>query len=375
MKLKMNEFQILLVDDDEDDYVNIRDLLEEVQRAKYKVVWKASYNEGLEALSKNQFDICLLDYRLGEHTGLELLKEAHKIGFTGPIIFLTGQGDFDLDLQAMQIGAADYLVKDKLTAPLLERAIRYSIKHSMDMQELKESKAQILQQDRLASLGLLASSLAHEIGTPLGVIRGRAELAQKKAADSEAVKQNMQVIVSQIDKITGLVQSLLNLAREKKTDLISMIDIKQTISDVLNLVEHELRRKNIALTVKMPDAPVQAMAESGPLGQVLLNLLVNSVHAIQEILKKNPKHPSEITLSVENSVGFVDILVEDTGSGIDEKNISQIFKPFFTTKDIGTGTGLGLATSYKIIQSWSGSISVQSKMNQGTKFIIRLIKK
>lgn len=375
--MSANEFQILLIDDDDDDFVNIRDILEEIPRSKYKITWKPSYQQGLEALSQQQFDACLLDYHLGEHTGLELLKETQTLGFICPIIFLTGHGDFDLDLQAMQIGAADYLVKGQLTAPLLERAIRYSMKHALDMAELRESKAQILQQDRLASLGFLASSLAHEIGTPLGIIRSRAELAEKKSGENRALRQDMEVIISQIDKITKLVNSLLLLAREKQSDFASAVNLNQVIQDVLNLVKHELARKHIAFEANIQDKSI-VKAEAVPLGQVLLNLLVNSVHAIEEIQKKNQRsartEAPQIVLSVKNKADFVEIQIRDTGCGIPKKNLSQIFKPFFTTKDIGVGTGLGLATSYKLVQSWGGSIAVESESGQGATFIINLLK-
>lgn len=378
-----NEFKILLIDDDEDDYVNIRALLQELPRSQhlYRITWKSSYQKGLEALAQQKFDACLLDYRLGERTGLELLQEAQKLGSSVcPIIFLTGQGDFDIDLRVMQIGAADYLVKSQLNAPLLERAIRYSMKNALDMEELRESKAQIIQQDRLASLGLLASSLAHEIGTPLGIIRSRAELAEKKAGENNSLKHDMEIIISQIDKITKLVNSLLHLAREKPSNLATTVNVNQVMDDVLNLVKHELDRKNINLEVKIQDVSL-VKAESGLLGQVLLNLLVNSMHAIEEARRNNPENEKttahQINLDVKNLTDSVEISIRDTGCGIPEKNLSQIFKPFFTTKDIGVGTGLGLAISYKLVQSWNGSIKVESSNspeNQGTTFIIKLLK-
>lgn len=367
----IDELEILLIDDDEDDYINIRDLFNDIPGHRHRLTWKSSYEDGLEAISKQTFDACLLDYRLGAHTGLELLREAHKFGIECPTIFLTGHNDFDVDLRAMQTGASDYLVKGQLTAPLLERSIRYSMKHALDMQQLKESKAQILQQDRLASLGLLASSLAHEIGTPLGVIRSRAELAVKKAPDN--LRNDMLTIISQIDKITKLVHSLLHLAREKQSDVATAVNLNQIVQDVLNLVQHELDRKDIKIELKVPDA-VFVKAEESPLGQVLLNLLINSVHAIEEEKRNGRREHHQITLTVENSAQTVNIQLTDTGCGIPEKNLSQLFKPFFTTKDIGQGTGLGLATSYKLIQSWGGSISVNSVHNRGTTFIVRLVK-
>jgi DNA-binding NtrC family response regulator len=234
----MNEIKILLIDDDEDDYVHIRDLFDEISRSKYKIEWKSTYESGFSALQEQDFDACLLDYRLGAKTGLDLLQSIRKLNLRCPIIFLTGLADFDLDLKAMQVGAADYLVKGQLTSPLLERSVRYSMKQALDLEELRDIRAQVLQQDRLASLGLLASSLAHEIGTPLGVIRSRAELAQKKAGDNENLKNDMVIVVSQIDRISKLVNSLLHLARGKQSDFAVEVSIGEVIQDVLNLLQH-----------------------------------------------------------------------------------------------------------------------------------------
>jgi len=370
--MTLNQFHVLLIDDDEDDYVHLRDLFDDIKSSKYKLTWKSSYVEGLEALHREPFDICLLDYRLGEHTGIDLLQEVQKINNVCPIIVLTGHGDFDLDLQAMQMGASEYLVKSQLTPPLLERTVRYAIKHALDMQELKESKAQILQQDRLASLGLLASSLAHEIGTPLGIIRSRAELVEKKA-DNENIKQDMGTVITQIDKLTKLVYSLLNLARDKQGEFVGNVSLNQVIQDVLNLVQHEMSRHDIALELNVAEN-LSVKAESGPLGQVLLNLLVNSVHAIEEAKKGARKSGHKIVLSAFESKDSIEVSIVDTGCGISEKNLQQLFKPFFTTKDVGLGSGLGLATSYRLVQSWSGSITVNSQEGSGAAFKIKLQK-
>ncbi len=341
----------------------------EITRGRFEVVWKSSYTEGLKALKEGNFDTCLLDYRLGANTGIELLHEIGKLGLRCPTILLTGHGDFEVDVQAMQIGAADYLIKGQLTAPLLERSIRYSIKHSMDMEELRDSKAQILQQDRLASLGLLASSLAHEIGTPLGIIRSRAELAEKKS-ENASVKQDMQTVVSQIDRITKLVNSLLHLARGSKSENTTAVSLQQVMRDITNLIEPELARKSIRLSTDIKD-DCSVKAEPGPLAQVLLNLLVNSVHAIEE---SDPARPHAISIKAEDKGDSVRVLIQDNGCGISEENISQIFKPFFTTKEIGRGSGLGLATSFKLMHSWGGSISVQSELGKGSTFTLYLLK-
>jgi signal transduction histidine kinase len=331
-------------------------------------VWKSSYEEGFQSLKNEKFDACLLDFRLGANTGLELLHEMNKSGINCPTIFLTGHSDFDLDLQAMQVGAADYLIKDQINAPLLERSIRYSIKHALDMEELRQSKAQILQQDRLASLGLLASSLAHEIGTPMGIIRSRAELAERKS-DNKDIKQDMQVVVTQIDRIAKLVNSLLHLARGSKSEHSADVNLNQVINDIVSLLEPEIKRKSVMLNLNI-ESPLIVKAESGPLAQVLLNLLVNSIHAIED---QNPAEPV-IQMSADIKGTMARIQIKDNGCGISDENLNQIFKPFFTTKEIGRGSGLGLATSYKLVHSWGGHITVQSKPGEGSTFTIFLPK-
>ncbi len=476
------EIRVLLIDDDEDDFVMIRDLIREIKGSTvYHMDWKSDFESGLKSLIEGSFDICLLDYRLGEYNGLEILSTARQKSVTAPMILLTGYGDAELDFKAMKMGASDYLVKEKLNAHLLERSIRYALKHSQDLHEVQEQKenfhtlfnstfegiivykdglikdinaaacrifgkapeqmiehsllefiqpdvrdefdrqvlaksdnvmesialrgsdetsieavskfitlqgestlliairdlsqrkqmeAQILRQDRLASLGLLASSLAHEIGTPLGIIRGRAQFISDKAKD-EKIKQDMGLITSQIDKVAKLVNSLLHLAREKKSSVKVPVDVVKILDDVVRLVQHEIDRNQITLIIDKKGTGL-VQAEPGPLGQVFLNLIVNSFHAIEEARQKFNNQDHRITITVNDDGDLKTIAFTDTGCGIEDKNIKNIFKPFFTTKDVGTGTGLGLATSFKIIQSWGGSIDVSSKVGQGTSFTIKL---
>lgn len=479
--MNLDQVQILLIDDDEDDFINLRGVLNEIEPSRYNLIWKSSYQAGLQALKDTKFDLCLLDFRLGEKTGLDLLQESKGLGVTTPIILLTGYGDFEIDVKAMQSGAADYLVKAQITPPLFERSIRYSMKHALDMRELEEQRenfkvlfnstvegivvhrkghivdanramekifgfgpqemvdmplldlfrsdyknevekfltagsdlrmdamglkrdgseafielasrtillkgqsialmsvrdvtqrkhleAQILQQDRLASLGLLASSLAHEIGTPLGVIRGRAELVSK--ASDEKTKSNGEIITKQIDRVTKLVNSLLQVARGGHADSAADVNVANVIEDVSVLMSHELQRNDIELKISRPEN-LFARSEAGPLSQVILNLMVNSVHAIEDVRKRGISRKHEISVVAKQTDKMVEIQVSDTGSGISPNNLRHIFKPFFTTKEIGLGTGLGLATSYKLVQSWGGNIEVASKEGEGTVFTISL---
>ncbi|TYO98900.1 diguanylate cyclase (GGDEF)-like protein [Geothermobacter ehrlichii] len=139
---------ILIIDDDEDDVLIARDLLGDIVGTSYRVDWSYDYQEALGKLLSNEADACLLDYRLGSRTGLELLREAVAGGCEIPIIFLTGQSDREIDLEAMEAGASDYLVKSQLNAPLLERSIRYAIERARSERRL----AHLAQYDHLTGL-------------------------------------------------------------------------------------------------------------------------------------------------------------------------------------------------------------------------------
>ena len=146
--------RLLLVEDDEDDYVLTRALLADARRTTFELDWISSFEEALEALACGSYDVCLIDYRLGENDGLELLRHARQAGFMAPLILLTGQGDGEIDLAAMRAGAADYLVKGTIDAALLERSIRYSLEQSRTLQALRESEERYALSARGANDGL-----------------------------------------------------------------------------------------------------------------------------------------------------------------------------------------------------------------------------
>lgn len=362
--------RVLLVDDDRDDHLIIRDLLREIGHGQYRLDGATTYAEASAAIARREHDIYLFDYRLGERTGLDLLRESAANGVRAPMIMLTGQGDQEIDLEAMKAGAADYLVKTQLTAPILERAIRYAISR-------QQMEAQILVQDRMASIGLLASSLAHEIGTPLGVMRGRAELLAEQVRGDETATKSVDVIVAQIDRVSKLIRSLLNLARGEAHGAEGTVSLARVTREVADLVMHEFKGRQAELLTEVPeDATVSSGAEQ--LHQVILNMLVNSLHAIDTARDRGQQRPFFVRLTATPSANSAtpawDLRIEDNGCGISSENLRNLFRPFFTTKEIGVGTGLGLANSYRIIEAAGGSISVDSTEGKGTTFTLRLPK-
>src|SRR5689334_18935012 len=139
--------KVLLVEDDEDDYLITRDLFSEIKGTQFKLTWVQTFEKGLEAMVLNRHQVCLVDYRLGAHNGIELLRAALQGGCQSPVILLTGAGEHQIDLEAMKAGAADYLVKIQLQTNTLERSIRYA------MQRQRATAAAAFEQARLAAFG------------------------------------------------------------------------------------------------------------------------------------------------------------------------------------------------------------------------------
>jgi PAS domain S-box-containing protein len=139
--MDVRQIKILLVEDDEDDYVLIRDMLSEIETAQFDLRWAATYEAARKALGQGDLDAVLVDYRLGEHDGIALVREAIAEGCRAPIVLLTGQGGYEVDVAAMEAGAVDYLVKDEVDAPLLERTLRYAVAHKRSEAALRASEA------------------------------------------------------------------------------------------------------------------------------------------------------------------------------------------------------------------------------------------
>lgn len=136
----MESVEILLVDDDEDDFIIVKDLLSDIKHTAFNVHWESTYEQALAKIKKDNYDVYLIDYRLGEKNGLDLLKEAIQMGCKSPIIMLTGQGYPEVDYEAMRIGASDYMVKGKINAQTIERSIRYALNHNRTLSQLYEQE-------------------------------------------------------------------------------------------------------------------------------------------------------------------------------------------------------------------------------------------
>ncbi len=233
------------------------------------------------------------------------------------------------------------------------------IRDATDLKEMKRLEMQLLQADKLATIGQLAAGIAHEINNPLGNISLYTQMLLKKTED-ETTKEKLMIINDEANRAAQIVNWLLDFARQSEIKL-SHIDINKEISKVLNILSPML--KDIKVSTAFEPLPL-ILADPGQIQQVLMNLITNSIQSITE--------NGEIMVKTTAEQDYVEISISDNGCGILQENINKIFDPFFTTKEQGEGTGLGLSICYGIIKRHNGSIEVISDVGAGTTFTIKL---
>ncbi|MBU6153861.1 MAG: HAMP domain-containing histidine kinase [Bdellovibrionales bacterium] len=302
-----------------------------------------------------------------------VLACVHAVTPAPAVVLLTEREDREFDRDALRLGAADSAVIGRLTPYALERIIRQAFFRRQVSREIQEREADLLIQERLAAVGMLASGMAHEIGTPLGVIRGRAEVLLLRNQLNEGVRRDLGIIIEQSDRIARLMRSLLNLARGDDLKSSQSVDLACVVEDVLGIMGQVLRLEGIEVIREIPsNLPLKVHAESEPFHQILLNLIQNALHAIETEKKTGRKSGHTISVSVYQAGTDWCMEIADSGCGMSQEVIRNLFRPFFTTKGIGQGVGLGLSLSYRILESWRGSISVESKIGTGSVFKIMI---
>ncbi|HXG51255.1 MAG TPA: ATP-binding protein [candidate division Zixibacteria bacterium] len=239
-----------------------------------------------------------------------------------------------------------------------------------EQQERLGLERHLRESDRLASVGQLAAGLAHEIGTPLNIIGGRAEYLLRRPRSTEEITENLQIIRSQMDRIANIVRQLLEFSRRREPAF-RTVNLPLLLKNVTSLVGHKIAEKGASVKIEADERLPAIQADPDLLQQVFVNLYLNSLHALSD--------GGRITISCESAreeigppPGWVRVVIEDDGEGIEAAHLGHVFDPFFTTKDVGEGTGLGLAVSYGIVKEHGGEIRVESEHGKFTRFIIDL---
>lgn len=244
----------------------------------------------------------------------------------------------------------------------LGRIIHFLIK---DIEQQRLMRAQLAQADKLASIGELASGIAHEINNPLGIILGFTQLMMRNQKEDTHLHADLKTIEKHTRHCKSIVEDLLNFARTSKPKK-ELCDIHGIIEEVIHFIQQHTNSAEVQIKKAFNDDIGLLMLDEKNIKQVLINLIMNARHAVG--------NQGLITVRTKKDTLFGDVLIEvtDNGSGIDKKNLSRIFDPFFSTKPTGEGTGLGLSVSYGIIKNHGGHIDVASEPGKGSTFTLKL---
>jgi signal transduction histidine kinase len=300
-------------------------------------------------------------------------------------VWLVGRPLRMLTLKAQRVGAGDW--GEPLALPqrdeigllatevnsMCERLVKANARSEAAAQARYRALEQLRHADRLITVGRLAAGIAHELGTPLNVIAGRAKMLRRGDVEAGIAQEYLAAISEQADRTTRIIRQLMDFARRRGPKL-TRADLRSVVHAIAKLVEPLARRKQIEIRCASTDA-VQAQGDATQIEQVVSNLVVNAIQACRE-------HGTvEISWGVaEKSLAgsafgtgrCAFITVSDDGHGMSHETMQHVFEPFFTTKDVGQGTGLGLSVAHGIVQDHGGEIEVESALGAGSWFTVYL---
>lgn len=390
----------------EDDVVSRKFLQKMLEEFGHTVIAAEDGRKAWQLFKENKVKIVITDWMMPEMDGIALcekIRHEEQSDYVYVIILTARDGSSDT-VKGLDAGADDFITK-----PIDPEELKARIRVGQRIFQLedahKKASSQLLQSEKMASVGQLAAGIAHEINNPIGFVGSNLKSLSDYQGDinrlieqyrklvrdlkenekyPSSVSEQVRTIASleaemDVDFIIGDVPDLIEESREgieriKKIvidlkdfahpgeDKLEALDINQGIESTLNVVRNELKYK-ATVEKQYGEIPlVQGYPQQ--LNQVFMNIFVNAAQAMENM--------GVIKIETKSTDGFAEILISDTGSGISKESIPKLFDPFFTTKEVGKGTGLGLHVAYDIIQKHNGSIDVHSEVGKGTTFRIRI---
>lgn len=413
---------ILIVDDIPTNLDVICDTLSD---AGFEIAIATSGERALQQIERELPDLILLDIMMSGMDGFETCRrlKANPCTFEIPIIFMTALADTESKVKALALGAVDYVTKPfqekevlaRVRTHLQLRRLTQNLEQKVIQQtaELQSSQLQLIQSEKMSSLGNLIAGVAHEINNPLGFLNGSVHHAkeyiqsllghlqlyqtyypepavpiQDHAADieldflSEDLPKLIDSMQGAVDRIQSLSTSLRIFSRADSQQKVSA-NLHEGLDSTLLILKYRLKanKQRPMIEVIQDYGPLpEVLCFPNQLNQVFMNVLANAIDALDEValhtsFSQLQTQPQIITLKtlVLDEQNAVEIRIRDNGNGIPEELHSQIFHHSFTTKKVGKGTGLGLAIAYQIVvEKHNGSLNVESSLGQGTQFCIRL---
>lgn len=349
--------KILLVEDDEDDFIIFNETLSKVRNKKFELDWTMDYDEGLIKAASSSYDLCIVDYFLGMHTGLEFIDEYVKKGFEKPIIILTGQGDFDVDMLAMEKGAVDYIDKNRLDPVLLERSIRYAVRNSKILNRLKQSEKQLhylsfkILETQEHERKTVARELHDSIGSSLTAIRFALERKIRSMGPSYKTASSGFSLETIMDMLKEVIDESQRIA----------YDLRPSVLDTLGLLPaiRSLCRRNSEIHREIEfDIRLELCEEDIP-----EKLKIVCYRIIQECFNNAAKHSDADNLRLHMSLSgnLLIMVVSDNGKGFDVDRAIAL---------ASENNSMGLHGMMERVELAGGRIEISSAAGQSTNIKI-----
>src|SRR6267378_8366148 len=371
--------QILVIDDEMGPRESLRMLL----KPNYQVHTADNVEAGLRILREKKPDAVISDIRMPGTSGIEGLRKIREIDPHVSVIMLTGFGALETAKEALRLGASEYISKPFDAREMREvigrnvertRVQRTSETAAAEIRELNNRLLkELAQKERLASLGQASAEFVHDLGNPLTIVWGYVQLLAKKLEQSDGTNGAQQDATSA--KELNIIEQNVRLCRELLTMWQSYgnveasppkeISVSGILREVLKGIAPMATESGVELNATICEDPCTLLGDAVQINRAIQNVVVNAVQASAE--KKG-----KVTVVCAQKDFYVDLRIEDTGTGIQPTQLPRIFDPYFTTKQAKSGTGLGLYITKKVVEDHNGSIKVESAPGVGTVFTIRL---
>ena len=373
--------RVLLVDDDEDDFLLTRETVADIPGGGYSLEWESDFDAALARICRNEFDVHLVDFRLGAKTGLDLLRRLRELKCNGPVILLTGVGQPEIDRAAEAAGAADYLEKGRLDPVLLERTIRYALRQRAAEAELERKVAERTAELAAANDALreadrrkdeFLATLGHELRNPLAPLRNALEIMRLAADNPTAVEAARGMMERQLRHMVRLINDLLDASRITRDKLridLAPIDLREPLQSAVETACPLMDEAGVTFTLTLPDTPLPVHGDHVRLAQLFANLLTNAAKYTER------GGVASLTAVADGPMAVVRVI--DSGVGLPPQVLSRVFD-LFTQVDRSLnrsqgGLGIGLALVKRLTEMHGGTVSAHSDgIGEGATFEVRL---